>query len=272
MITYPNAKINLGLNVVGRRADGYHDLETLFYPLPWLHDCLSITLAENDTFEMHGADFESTTNNLVLRAVRLLRAEFNIPPLQIVLRKHIPSGAGLGGGSADAAFTVRVLNELCTLNLSTEQMMRYASRLGADCAFFIVNEPQIARGIGNEFSPVAMDFAMLRIVVVMPKGIAVATAEAYRSIVPMPWAIPLQQALALPMGKWRTVLGNDFERTVFALHPRLAVVKSMLYDCGAIYAAMSGSGAALFGLFPPETVVNVAAFERLGCNVFLDSR
>ena len=254
MITFPNAKINLGLDVVEKRPDGYHNLETVFYPIP-LCDILEITPAKeldapDYTFTMYNAVFEgSDDDNLVIKAYKALAADHKLPKVDISLYKHIPTGAGLGGGSADAAFALKMLNELCTLGLSEEQLACYAARLGSDCAFFVYNRPMIGEGRGEILAEYPIDLEAYDLQVITPVGVAVSTKEAYSGIRPHLPEIPLREALARPVEEWDGLLANDFEETVFVNHPELAAIKRSLYDSGAAYASMSGSGSALFALY-----------------------
>ena len=259
MIVYPNAKINLGLNVVRQRPDGYHDLETIFYPIPLL-DALEIqelsevpsegpTVDSRHRFRLAGTRLAgSPSDNLVMQAVALLEAEFNIPPLDIFLYKHIPSGAGLGGGSADAAFTMQLLNEKYKLGLSNEDLMQRLAKLGADCPFFVINRPCFATGIGNELTPIDLDLSGWNLVLVKP-DIAVSTREAYAAVTPQEPLLSLEYVTRRPVSEWQSPMHNDFEHSVFAQHPEIAAIKDRLLDLGATYAAMSGSGSAVYGLF-----------------------
>lgn len=246
MILFPNAKINLGLHVVRKRSDGYHDIETVFYPVPSLCDVLELTLS--DRFEMHVYNAEVAGENLCEKAWRLLAQRYDIPPVAIHLYKKIPMGAGLGGGSADAAFTLTGLNQLFRMNLSQDELAGLAAQLGSDCAFFVYNRPMLARGRGEILSPldVSLDGYEIRI---YPQPEFVSTREAYGGIVPREPAQRLESVLKQPVERWDGQLVNDFEETVFARYPRLAVAKQALYDDGALYAAMSGSGSALFAIF-----------------------
>ncbi len=251
MIAFPNAKINLGLNVVGRRADGYHNLETVFYPID-VCDALEFVPAEQTSLEIVGlpivGDWEK---NLVVRAFRLLQREFQLPELRIVLLKKIPMGAGLGGGSSDAAFMLKMLNEHFSLGLSAEDLEKRAAALGADCAFFVKNKPVFAEGIGNEFSPLLLSLTGWKLVLVKPE-IHISTAEAYAHVACERWQTPLAEAIKKPISEWKNLIFNDFEASVFPQHPQLADVKQKLYNLGATYAAMSGSGSTIYGLFAPD--------------------
>ena len=254
MIVFPNAKINLGLSVVSKRADGYHNLETVFYPVP-LEDALEVVSLPPENGEMrtqlhqYGNVIEGNPeDNLVMRAYALLAADFKLPPVDIYLLKYIPSGAGLGGGSSDAAFMIRLLNDFFTLRLTDVQMEGYAALLGADCAFFIKNRPVYAEGIGNIFSPVSLSLAGYRIVVVKP-DIFVSTRDAFSNISPHDPVQHVKDVVERPVAEWREYLVNDFESSVFPLYPVIGEIKEELYRKGALYAAMSGSGSAVFGLF-----------------------
>ena len=290
MITRPNVKINLGLHVLRKREDGYHDLETLFVPCFSFCDTLEIIRGDDWSrtsaalFEKYGesriaqavspdgklmvtiaraegVDWDPQ-KDLTVKAYHLLGADYDLPPVKIFLEKSAPVGAGLGGGSADAAFALRMLSELAGLGLSDDALAAYAARLGSDCAFFIYNRPMLGTGRGEILSPAPAGLPAfvsgaesqaagngLRIELVIPEGIAVSTADAYRGIVPRIPAHPLSEILARPVDEWKQLLVNDFEETVFAKHPSLAACKEALYARGARYAAMSGSGSALFGLF-----------------------
>ena len=243
MIVYPNAKINLGLYVVGKRPDGYHLLETGFLPIP-LCDTLEIEPSQglSDELEVEGGiETGATEDNLVLRAVRALRAKYPIPPLRIRLTKVIPSGAGLGGGSADATFTLRALNELFALGLTSEELEAVALTLGADCPIFVRNAPAVGRGIGEVLSPLAVEhLGGLYLTVIKPE-LHVVTREAFRGLRAIgPRAVPIEQ--------WRGELTNAFEESLFPLYPELERLKAQLYELGATFALLTGSGAALYAL------------------------
>lgn len=243
-------KINLGLNITERRPDGYHNLQTIFYPVP-LFDELTIREGEEeDVLTLGGHPLEGDVqDNLVLRAVRLLRQKgFPVPPLCIDLRKVIPSGAGLGGGSSDAACMVRTLAQHYALPLSLAQMEQLVSRLGADCPFFINPRPLYAEGIGDVFTPVSLDLSGWYLILVKP-DVHVSTREAYAGVHPHQPAISLFETAKLPVGAWADRMVNDFEESIFSAHPLLSDIKQELYRQGATYAAMSGSGSTLFGLF-----------------------
>ena len=252
MITYPNAKINLGLNIVEKRPDGYHNLETVFYPIN-LQDALEVNYLEGEgeyTLKISGTPIEGELdNNLVVKAYRLLKKDFpNMGSIKIHMYKHIPTGAGLGGGSADAAFMLKLLNEKFKLNLSTEKLEEYAAILGADCAFFIQNKPVFASGIGNIFEEINLSLKGYYLVLVKP-DIFVSTKDAFANIIPMKPNHSLKEIIRMPVETWRATMKNDFEESVFKKFPEIAAIKDKLYDMGAIYASMSGSGSSVFGIF-----------------------
>ena len=301
MITNPNVKINLGLNVLRKREDGFHDLETLFVPYFGINDTLEIVVGDDYSrtsamlFAKYGSQVPASQGSvkpegvfgveteeseaprivqgmsedgklmitiasaegvdwdplkdLTAKAYFILAEEFQMPPVKIFLEKTSPVGAGLGGGSADAAFALKMLNELCSLNLTEQQLAGYASRLGSDCAFFIYNRPMIGEGRGEQLSGYEINLDGYDIQVITPAGIAVSTKDAYSGIRPSLPEVPLREALARPVEQWNGVLVNDFEETVFAKYPALEAIKRSLYDTGAVYASMSGSGSALFAMY-----------------------
>lgn len=278
MITNPNVKINLGLNVLRKREDGFHDLETLFMPYFGISDTLEIIVGDDFSrtsaaifgkyapdmiaqgmtgdgklmitiARKDGVDWDPL-KDLTAKAYYILAEDFDLPPVKIFLEKTSPVGAGLGGGSSDAAFALKMLNELCGLNLSDEALASYAARLGSDCAFFIYNRPMIGEGRGeilNDYVLPSLDEYDLQ--VLTPEGVAVSTKDAYGGIRPHLPEVPLREALQKPVEEWDGVLVNDFEETVFSKYPELAAIKRSLYDSGAVYASMSGSGSALFALY-----------------------
>lgn len=253
MITFPNAKINIGLNITEKRTDGYHNLETIFYPID-LCDSLEFIKNKDLKFQSSGLKIEGEPeNNLILKAYKLLQEEFNLPNIDIHLHKAIPMGAGLGGGSADAAFMLKMLNDEFCLGLSSQELEQKAAKLGADCAFFIKNKPTLAKGIGNIFEPTSINLSGYHIVLIKPE-VHVSTAEAYGGCKPQRWTTPLEVAIKRPISEWKNCIFNDFEKTVFVAHPELAKIKDMLYAKGAVYAAMSGSGSTIYGLF--ENTIN----------------
>ena len=258
MTTCPNCKINLGLHVVGRRPDGYHELQTLFLPVHSLRDRLEIAVrakpeTESEMVQTGLALDNAPADNICLRAWQLLHDDFGIPPVSIRLHKGIPFGAGLGGGSADAAFTLRMLDDMFSLGLADSQLERYAARLGADCAFFVRNQPAYATGIGDRLEPLDLDLEGYGIRIAIPEGEHVSTKEAYAGLHRdlFGTARPdLRQAVLRPVEEWRDLIVNDFEASVFPAHPAIAALKEQMYAQGALYASMTGSGAAVFGLFP----------------------
>lgn len=247
--THPNCKINLGLSIVSRREDGYHNLQTVFYPVP-LTDTLTLERADADSLQVDGMNVSGAIeDNLVWRAVNLLRAEgLPIPAISVKLTKRIPMGAGLGGGSSDAAFMIKMLNQEFQLHLSVQTMERLAVRLGADCPVFIQNKPVYAQGIGNEFESIAIDLRGWHLVLVKPADF-VSTRQAYAAIHPAQPAFQLRHLGSLPVEQWRDVVVNDFEQSVFPQHPTIAAIRQHLYQLGAVYASMSGSGSSVYGLF-----------------------
>lgn len=252
MITFPNSKINLGLNVIEKRADGYHNIETVFYPVN-LQDALEVASMEkpDKEYSLHisGTPVEGLPeNNLVVKAYHLLKEDFPLPSVNIHMYKHIPSGAGLGGGSADAAFMIKLLNQKYHLNLSDEKMEQYATRLGADCAFFIKNRPVFASGIGDVFEPVDLSLKGYYILLVKPE-ICVSTKEAYDLIKPGYPQISLREIICQPVESWENSMVNDFEKNVFVKYPAIKNLKDTFYAMGAVYASMSGSGSCVYGLF-----------------------
>ena len=254
MKSHPNCKINLGLHIVGKRPDGYHNLETIFLPVHELCDELEIVPAAGaaPTMRQDGIVLDNAPgDNLCMRAYRLLHDEFGIPPVDITLHKHIPFGAGLGGGSSDAAFTLKMLNEMFSLGLGTADLEQRAVRIGADCAFFIQNRPAYATGIGDQLEPIDLDLSAYRIAIEIPPQEHVSTREAYAGLQLHGGIRPdLRQAVRQPVAQWRENIVNDFEASVFPAHPAIAALKDDMYRRGAHYAAMTGSGAAVFGLFP----------------------
>ena len=251
MIIYPNAKINIGLNVTERRPDGYHNLETVFCPIELL-DVMEITDSDRYSLKVSGTILDGTPDdNLVTKAYRLLEKDFDISPVNVHLHKHIPTGAGLGGGSADAAFMIKALNEKFSLGMSEDKMEDYASRLGADCPFFIKDTPVFATGIGNEFHPIDLSLKGKNIILVKPDTF-VSTADAYRDVKPCKPETPLTELLKAPVTEWKDNVINDFEASVFRKYPEIAAIKDRLYDIGAEYASMSGSGSAVYGIFDSE--------------------
>jgi len=248
MILFPNAKINIGLNITERRPDGYHNLETIFYPID-IKDALEVVKSDKLSFTSTGLDIPGTMeDNLCVKGYHMLKQDYDLPPVSIHLHKHIPIGAGLGGGSSDAAFFIRLMNDEFKLGLSVDEMTDYARRLGADCAFFIENKPVFAFERGDEFESIKLDLSAYKIVLVMPP-VHVSTGEAFRGIQPAPVKESLFDLINEPIADWKKFIKNDFEQTVFKNHIEIRGIKAALYETGAIYSSMSGSGASVFGIF-----------------------
>ncbi|MDR1581751.1 MAG: 4-(cytidine 5'-diphospho)-2-C-methyl-D-erythritol kinase [Prevotellaceae bacterium] len=267
MISFPCSKINLGLNVISKRDDGYHNIETVFFPVHGLTDVLEIVESDKFSFTQTGINVDSTTeNNLCVKAYRILEKDCNLPPVAIYLHKVIPPGAGLGGGSSDAAFTLTVLNKMFELDMSHEQLKFYATVLGSDCAFFIDNVPSKASGRGELLEPVKINISGLYLLIVKP-DIHVSTKEAYTNITPRTPDLSVTDIIKLPVEQWRGKLHNDFEKSIFPLHPAIAEIKEKMYEHGALYSSMSGSGASVFGLFS-ESNTQVTQFKQIYTNYF----
>jgi 4-diphosphocytidyl-2-C-methyl-D-erythritol kinase len=259
MINFPIAKINLGLNVVEKRPDGYHNLQTVFYPVP-IKDALEVQMMDDAFPSVYDCDLKVTNmtidgdeqRNLVVRAYQLLKQDFpTLPRIHTHLWKGIPTQAGMGGGSSDCAYMLLLLNQMFQLGLTNEQLIPYAAKLGADCAFFILSRPCYAEGIGEKLQPIDLSLSGYHIAVVRP-NIPVPTKEAFSRIHPHYPTQNCREVVTQPVETWRETLVNDFEESVFALHPEIGAIKQQLYDMGATYAAMSGSGSALFGLFKEQ--------------------
>ncbi|SDF68281.1 4-(cytidine 5'-diphospho)-2-C-methyl-D-erythritol kinase [Mucilaginibacter sp. P25] len=248
MILFPNAKINIGLNITERRPDGYHNLETIFYPID-IKDALEVVKSDKLSFTSTGLEIPGLMeDNLCVKGYHMLKQDYDLPPVSIHLHKHIPIGAGLGGGSSDAAFFIRLMNDKFKLGLSVDEMTDYARRLGADCAFFIENKPVFAFERGDEFESIKLDLSAYKIVLVMPP-VHVSTGEAFRGIKPTPVKDSLFDLINEPIADWKKLIKNDFEQTVFKNHAEIRGIKAALYEAGAIYSSMSGTGASVFGIF-----------------------
>lgn len=270
MILFPNAKINLGLDIERRRPDGYHDIVTVMYPTAW-RDVLEIVPArgETTTLTVTGNVVDCPVEkNLVMKAYNALNAEIPLPPVDIYLHKIIPDGAGLGGGSADASFTLTGLNELLELGIDKPRLAEIAGRLGADCSFFIYNTPMLCTGTGTTMTPSPVDLSGMTVVIVKPP-FSVPTREAYSAVTPAVAEEDIPSILRQPVGCWRGRLKNDFEKTVGAIHPEIHEYIDRLYSLGAVYAAMSGSGSALFGLMENDILAEEAEKEFPGCRTFV---
>lgn len=261
MLVFPNCKINLGLHITQKRPDGFHNMETVFYPLP-LCDCLEVIAAadQQTLFSISGKNTEFlTSNNICEKAYQLLASHHTIPPVKMHLHKNIPTGAGLGGGSADAAFTLLLLNKLFDLQLGEDQLQGYAAQLGSDCAFFVINRPSYACGRGEILTPCPVSLKGYYIVLVKPP-VHISTAEAFSHITPQRPSHTLVYAMEQGIKSWKKLLVNDFERSVFKSHGQLSKIKQQLYEMGAVYASMSGSGSSIYGLFehkPGHTSRNI---------------
>ncbi len=265
MLVFPNAKINLGLNITEKRPDGYHNLETIFYPIP-VEDALEVNILQGriEKYRLHQAGLEiadEAENNLVVKAYKLLDKDFHLPPVDIHLFKHIPSGAGLGGGSADAAFMLKLLNDKFDLKLKDETLEGYAASLGADCAFFIKNKPTYAEGIGNIFSPLQLSLKGYQLWLVKP-DIFVSTRDAFSKIKPHQPDMSLKEIIQLPVKEWKERMINDFEESVFPQFPVIGDIKEEMYRQGALYASMSGSGSSVYGIFKAEATLPEIDFGK----------
>ena len=264
MLFFPNCKINLGLNILRKRPDGYHDLETVFYPLP-LKDALELLPTGNTepAFHSYGLPIPGDpTGNLCLKAWRLIKQDIpDLPAINIHLYKNISIGAGLGGGSADGAHTLTGLNQLFNLNLSHEQLLQYAARLGSDCPFFILNTPCLGQGRGERLQPIPLDLSGYSFVLVDP-GIHISTAQAFALSTPHETAGSLQDLVSQPIDTWTGSLINDFEAPVLRLHPELKKVNETLYAHGALYASLTGSGSSFFGIFQKHKAPPTSPFHK----------
>jgi len=257
MITFPNCKINLGLNITGKRNDGYHDLETVFFPV-YLHDCLEVIQSANFSFQSSGLQIQGDEgSNLCVKAYHLLKKDFPaLPAVQIHLHKAIPMGAGLGGGSADGAYMLMMLNNKFKLGLSEEQLMNYALQIGSDCPFFMVKKPCIAKGRGEILEPVDVDLSAYKLVIVNP-GIHISTKEAFAKLRSTSPNLPIKDLIKQPILTWKETLYNDFEKGAFDTYPVIKTIKHDLYKQGALYAAMTGTGSTVFGLFEKDLNVEL---------------
>ncbi|HBL78061.1 MAG: 4-(cytidine 5'-diphospho)-2-C-methyl-D-erythritol kinase [Bacteroidetes bacterium GWF2_42_66] len=257
MISFPNAKINIGLHITEKRSDGFHDLETVMYPVP-LTDALEFVESGSLKFESSGLNIDGTPeNNLVLKAYHLLKEKFDLPPIHIHLHKNIPMGAGLGGGSSNAAFMLKMLNGHFKLKLPNTELENFAAQLGSDCAFFINNQPVYAYGRGELMEPVTLLLSELYILLVKPP-FGISTKEAYNNVVPQKSRLSLKALVDFSLNQWKPNIKNQFEKTLFPAHPEIAEIKEKLYKLGATYASMTGSGSAVYGLFRsnPERFVH----------------
>ncbi|HNW97372.1 MAG TPA: 4-(cytidine 5'-diphospho)-2-C-methyl-D-erythritol kinase [Bacteroidales bacterium] len=251
MICFPNCKINIGLNIIEKRSDGFHNIETIFYPTG-LCDALEIIESKKVSINISGINIDGNTDdNLCLKAYKLIANDFPIPPVNIFLHKAIPTGAGLGGGSSDAAYMLFLLNKMFSLNISEEKLISYASQLGSDCAFFIKNTPVFASGKGEIMEPISLSLKNYYLVIVKPE-IHIPTAKAYSLIKPKPSEYSLKNILEKNIHEWKNILVNDFEMPIAKEFAKILEIKNQLYNCGAVYASMTGSGSAVFGIFENE--------------------
>jgi 4-diphosphocytidyl-2-C-methyl-D-erythritol kinase len=269
MILFPNCKINLGLNIIRKRKDKYHDIETVFYPLQ-IKDALEIIEIPSISDQQRGIIFSSSglaidsteENNLCIRAYQLLKKDIpRLPAIKIHLHKNIPIGAGLGGGSADGAFTLQLLNKKFQLRLSTDQLLKYALKLGSDCPFFILNEPNFAQGRGEILEKINVDLSAYKFLIVNP-NIHINTREAFSKIQPKISLKKISEIILQPIETWKEELTNDFEQSVFEFHPGIKNIKQQLYESGAVYASMSGSGSTCFGIFHAAEKIETAIFPQ----------
>jgi len=267
MIDFPNAKINIGLQITEKRSDGFHNLSTIFYPVTW-QDILEIILSEKTSFESSGIDIpDDGKENLCLQAYQLLKKDFDLSPVKIHLHKVIPTGAGLGGGSSDAAFTLKILNKLFQLDLSNEKLKDYASQLGSDCAFFIENKSVWGVKKGDILKDIYFSLKGKYILLIYPK-LNISTAEAYSGVIPQIPKNQIPEIIQKPISEWKNYLFNDFEQSIFPKYPILQNIKEKLYEIGAVYASMSGSGSTIYGIFP-DKVQNPFKNEYLSWEGFL---
>ena len=260
MLSFPNCKINLGLNITSKRADGFHNIETVFYPVQ-LNDILEIVQADELKFTSTGLPISGAEeSNLCMKAYHLLKQDYaRIPPIHIHLHKVIPMGAGLGGGSSDGAFMLALLNNKFSLEITKEQLTNYALLLGSDCPFFVVNKPSFATGRGEILAPINVDLTNYKILLVNPK-IHVSTKEAFAGLVPKLPVKTIADNIRKPVEAWKDILTNDFENTLFKQHPDLKLIKDDLYKKGAVYASMTGTGSTLYGIFRLDQKPNVSLF------------
>lgn len=262
MVAFPPCKINLGLNILARRPDGYHDISTCFYPVPWT-DMLEIIPADVFDFSITGNNVPGDlSDNLCVKAYQLLKKYYGIPFVRMHLHKILPTGAGLGGGSSDAAYTLRLLNQVFHLNIAPEVLVSYAAKLGSDCAFFLQDKPMMGQGRGEQLSTINFSLKGKFLMVVKPP-VHISTAEAYAGVRPAQPKIGIHEVLQKPLSEWRDLLVNDFESSIFEKHPDLLKIKETLYQLGAVYASMSGSGSSLFGIFEqkPTAPFSFSAYD-----------
>ena len=260
MIVFPNCKINLGLNILEKKEDGFHDLETFFFPIN-IHDVLELLPSKKDTtlLTTSGISIGESVNNICLKAYQLVKKDYpDLPAVQIHLHKAIPLGAGLGGGSADGVAILQLINKKFSLNISSGQLFDYALKLGSDCPFFLLNKPCFASGRGETLEPMELSLSGYKIIIVNP-GIHLSTTEAFKEIIPSMPKKRIKEIIRQPIDTWKKELVNDFETSVFKKYPEVFRIKKDLYEKGAIYAAMSGSGSTVYGIFKHDSVINYTA-------------
>lgn len=271
MVVFPNAKINLGLNIINRRPDGYHDIETIMVPTAW-KDILEIVPAKGDQTTLTVTDRHvdcPPEKNLVMKAYNALNNYTHLPPVDIYLRKIIPDGAGLGGGSADAAFMLTALNEMFSLDISDSKLAEIASAIGADCPFFIYNRPMLATGTGTTLSDISVPaIGGLTLLIVKP-DISISTAQAYSGVTPHLPAVSLSDSILQPISEWQDLIINDFEESLSITHPEIGRIKSILKESGAVYCSLSGSGSAVYGIYDSDKMAELASRGFHGCDTFV---
>ncbi len=272
MVTFPNAKINLGLDVLRKRPDGYHDLQTVMMPVGWTDILEIIPGKEVDSLTVTGRHVDCPPEkNLVMKAVRALRETVDFPPVDIYLHKIIPDGAGLGGGSADAAFTLSTINSLFSLQLGSDKLAEIASGIGADCPFFIYNRPMLCEGTGTSMCPIDICLPQNAKIALVKPPVSVSTKEAYARVHPHIPATPLPVLLQEPVERWQAAVKNDFETSVFPKYPVISEIKNGMMEMGALYASMSGSGSAVFGIFVNDNISEQLSDRFCGCDIFVSN-
>lgn len=271
MVRFSDCKINIGLDVIRRRHDGYHDIVTAMVPVPW-HDVVEIVPAKSgeNTLSVYGRHVDCPPeDNLVMKAARLMQERYGVPALDIGLQKIVPDGAGLGGGSGDATACIMLINDMFSLGLRTGEVASLAAKLGADCPFFAYDRPMLATGTGTDLEPLDIDLSGYTLLIAKPQGASISTRQAYASLKPAMPDYPLQQLMRLPIDQWQGRIKNDFESTIFALAPQVRAVKEIMLASGATYASMSGSGAAAYGLFADAAAAQAALSLLPDCDTFL---
>ena len=271
MVVFPNAKINIGLNILARRSDGYHTLSSIMVPIGW-QDILEITPSKSGATTLNTSGIYvdcPAESNLVMKAYNALNARRKLPPVDIYLRKNIPNGAGLGGGSADASFTLTTLNQMFNLEFSNDELAKIASDIGADCPFFIFNKPMHAEGIGTELTEIEIPQLKGTSIVVIKPDIHISTAEAYAGVTPYIPENKLDELIKLPISSWRNNIVNDFEKSLGYKFPEITKIKEKLYDQGAIYSSLSGSGSAVYGIFDNDKMAEMAKINLCNYTTFV---